>query len=96
MSGTPDLKNFCVLYPLEQKTVSGEIEIYFTNDLEKTARIIILDVELNEILEIAQGDYSPGGNIIRFDTSVLDNGDYYYCLVADNQKTMKKMHVQHA
>lgn len=96
MSGTPDMKNYCVLYPLENNTVTGKIEIYFTNEECKKVRLTILDETLNEIHEVAEGEYSPGGNIVRFDTGVLLDGIYYYCLKTDNQKTMKKMHVKHA
>jgi hypothetical protein len=43
--------------------------------------------------EIRSQECFVGGNIVRYDSSKLTNGQYYYCLKTDNQKTMKKMSV---
>ncbi len=93
--GAPVKEHYAVLYGLERPHVTGEVEFYFT--LEKPRGIIfsILDNAMNEIRVIADQDYASGGHILRFDTKALENGIYFYCLRSDNQKTMKRMVVQH-
>lgn len=90
-----DKKEFCVLYSLEKYVNTGEIEIYFTNERSKNVELSILDNDLNTVTVIVDKEFSPGGNIIRFDTGQLTNGIYFYCLRTDNQKTMKKMTIRH-
>lgn len=96
LRGTPDLTKYCVLYPLENELVSGEIEIYFTCEELKYVSIVVLDSGLEEVFKIVEKEFSSGGNIVRFDTSIISNGHYFYCLQTDNQKTMKKMVVNNA
>lgn len=86
--------DYCVLYSLESPTVRGEIEIYFTTEQAREAKIILLDADMNEINVIKQGRFTSGGNIVRFDTTQVANGNYFYALVTDNQKTTKKMRIQ--
>jgi hypothetical protein len=44
---------------------------------------------------LKEAEMKSGGHIIRFDSSQLANGIYFYCLETDNQKTLKKMKVFH-
>lgn len=92
--GTPSPNDYCVLYALEIEPAKGELEIYFTSAVPRTVAIEILndDLSLNQI--VIEKEYSEGGHIIRFDSKSLPNGNYFYCLRSDNQKTMKKMRVQ--
>jgi hypothetical protein len=83
-----------VLYSLESSSVKGEIEIYFTTEQAREAKIILLDTDMNELEVIQEGKFTSGGNIVRFDTRKVSNGNYFYALVTDNQKTMKKMQIQ--
>jgi len=91
--GSLNKQDFCVLYPLEEEPSSGEVEFYFTCEQPKDYEITILDTEMQELKKVKASKASPGGNIVRFDTSSLSNGSYYYCLRTSNQKTMKKMRV---
>lgn len=84
-------EDYCVLYSLEENPSIGEIDFYFTADKIKEVTIHILDENYNLVSEIWRNDSTIGGNIVRFDTSSLSNGNYFYALVSDNQKTMKKM-----
>jgi hypothetical protein len=89
--GTPDKRDFCVLYALESQPASGEVEFYFTCESPKSFSVSILDSEMQEYAKVREGEASIGGTIVRFDTRDLANGTYYYCLQTPNQKTMKKM-----
>ena len=88
-------EDYAVLFDLDNRFVSGEIEFYFTIEQAKNVAFSILDQNMNEIEVVVSGDFKPGGHIVRFDTGRLDNGVYFYCLTTPNQKTMKKIAVQH-
>jgi len=92
--GTPPKENYCVLYSLEKNPSQGELEFYFTSDIEKSVTLNVLDQEMNFVSEIGTIECHKGGNIIRYDSTQLANGNYFYCLQTTNQKTMKKMRIQ--
>lgn len=94
--GTPSKKDYCVLYGLEKNPSVGEVEIYFTSEEKKMVTINILDKDMNFLVEVKSFECSKGGNIVRYDSSQIADGDYFYCLETANQKTMKKMKVQNA
>lgn len=88
-------EHYAVLYGLENSTVSGEVEFYFMLKQPKYMIFCLLDNSMNELQIIAEKEYASGGHIVRFDAQSLPNGVYFYCLRSDNQKTMKRMVVQH-
>jgi hypothetical protein len=92
--GTPPKEDYCVLYSLEKNPAVGELEFYFTSEQPKSVTINILDEEMNFVTEVATIDCHKGGNIIRYDSTQIANGNYFYALQTANQKTMKKMRVQ--
>jgi hypothetical protein len=87
--------DYAKLYELEKSPVSGEVEFYFTIETPKTIKFSILDEKLVELLVLKEAEMKSGGHIIRFDSSQLANGIYFYCLETDNQKTLKKMRINH-
>lgn len=89
----PDKKQYVVLYSLEKNPVVGEATFYFTADIEKEYELKIQDDKMEDLLTIKKGECTVGGNIVRYDSTNLPNGNYYYCLVTENQKTAKKMTV---
>jgi flagellar hook assembly protein FlgD len=79
---------------LERNEQTGELEFYFTNEEAKHVTFEILS-ENNEVLEtLADKEYKAGGHIVRYDSTRLENGVYFYQLRTDNQKTAKKMIIQ--
>ncbi|MBL4862084.1 MAG: hypothetical protein JKY09_03585 [Crocinitomicaceae bacterium] len=86
-------EEFCVLNALEQSPAVGELEFYFLSEKEREYTLSILDGEMKEVVVVAEKNATPGGNIVRFDSTSLSNGEYYYCLKTINQKTLKKMTV---
>jgi len=91
--GTPAPKDYCVLYSVENDPVAGEVEIYFTTTFEKQVAIELYQSDLSVIAVLKEGSFSSGGHIIRFDSSTYPNGNYFYGLRTDNQKTVKKMRI---
>lgn len=93
--GSLKKEDYALLYDLEHKAHSGEIEFYFTIEQPKKVALSILDEQMTSLHLVVDSDFSVGGHIVRFDTKVLPNGVYFYCLMTNNQKTMKKMFVYH-
>jgi hypothetical protein len=89
--GEPIRKEYAVLYPVEQNPASGEVTIYFTCEKSKEIYIDLLDDNMNFIKELFHKECEEGGHIVRFNSEDYDNGNYYYCLKSENQKTMKKI-----
>ena len=83
------------LFELENTLVTGELEFYFTTEDPKDVKFSILNQDLSEKMILREELFKTGGHIVRFDTSQLENGIYFYCLETNNQKTMKRMKVQH-
>jgi hypothetical protein len=94
--GNPIKEDYCVLYSLETPFASGEVEIYFTTEKPKAVTIQLLNNDLSFHSIIKEGDFGIGGHISRLDTRKLNDGEYFFCLKTDNQKTMKKMMVKNA
>lgn len=93
--GNPPKEKYCVLFGLENPVVTGEVEFYFTSEEAKKVALEILDENMQFLHLIVEKEFELGGNIIRFDSTQLKNGNYFYQLRTDNQKTMKKIRVQH-
>jgi hypothetical protein len=88
-------EEYALLFDLESKVQSGQLEFYFTIEQEKSVVFSILNAKMEVIKVVQDQTFSSGGHIVRFDSNDLENGTYFYCLETDNQKTMKKMLVQH-
>jgi hypothetical protein len=89
--GIPQLKNYCVLYPVEKNPASGEVAIYFTTEMSREVVLDLLDEDLILLKNLFTDNVDNGGQIVRFDSREVPNGHYYYCLTTENQKTMKKL-----
>lgn len=94
--GTPNKQDFCVLYTLEENPSKGEVEFYFTCEEDKDYAMWILDADMNDAVLVQEGLATRGGTIVRFDTTSLGDGHYYFCLKTSNQKTMKKMQIRNS
>jgi hypothetical protein len=90
-----DPASYARLFDLENTIVSGEVEFYFTIEQTKPVVFSILDKNMQQLIEVVNQTFGAGGHIVRFDTKDLANGVYFYCLSTENQKTMKKIVVQH-
>lgn len=92
--GEISLENYAVLYPIEIQPSKGEVEFYYELEKDKEVQIALLDKEFNEVLEVDKRLATVGGNKVIFDTKRVANGQYFYQLKSDNQKTMKKIAIE--
>lgn len=93
--GTLKKEDYALLFDLEKKEQSGELEFYFTIEQQRKVVFSILNAKMEAVKVLQDKEFPSGGHIVRFDSRDLENGTYFYCLETDNQKTMKKMFVQH-
>ena len=70
---------------------SEETKPYFTNEEMKQVSFELLSENEAFIELIKEGQFKPGGHIIRFDSTKIKNGVYFYQLRTDNQIIKKKM-----
>jgi hypothetical protein len=94
--GSIDRSDYCELYDLDTQPVLGEVKFYFTSKTEREVKMCVYDDGFNKVKEVKVFLCKAGGNIVRFDSSELPNGNYYYGLETENQKIMKKMRLQNA
>ncbi|MBB77947.1 MAG: hypothetical protein CL844_02965 [Crocinitomicaceae bacterium] len=86
--------DYCKLDSLESNPAIGKLSFYFTSNIKRSYRFVILDINMFEVLEVVSDQCSVGGNIINFDSSNLPNGNYFYSLQTENQKIIKKMTIE--
>ena len=91
--GKVDMDTFCTFYSLEKNPVSGEVEFYFVSpDMIKVEFSIWK--ENDKIVELKNDYFKKGGHIVRFDSTTLPNGEYFFGLVTSKQRTIKRFKIQ--
>lgn len=86
-------EDYCVLYSLEENPAKGEIEFYFTTKTKRNVIFQLLNDDLSVFKILYDKETKEGGQIVRFDSTTIENGDYYFQIITENQKTMKKFSV---
>lgn len=83
-------KEFCELYNLDQEPAQGELAFYFICSQECEVKFAIW--QFNKVVyEVTQASFEKGGHILRFDSTKIANGVYYYGIVTSDQETKKRM-----
>ncbi|MBM3186827.1 MAG: hypothetical protein FJZ67_11065 [Bacteroidetes bacterium] len=91
--GKVDMESFCTLYSLEKNPVSGEVEFYFVSpDMIKVEFSIWK--ENDKVVELKNDYFKKGGHIVRFDSTTLPDGEYFFGLVTSKQRTIKRFKIQ--
>ncbi|MFM8597175.1 MAG: hypothetical protein ACKOBN_08830 [Flavobacteriales bacterium] len=86
-------KDYCELYNLDQDPASGELAFYFVCPEAQNVQFGIW--QNRQLLhELANQHFEKGGHILRFDSTALENGVYYYGIITSDQETTKRMQVQ--
>jgi hypothetical protein len=91
--GKVDMDSFCTLYSLEKNPVSGEVEFYFVSpDMIKVEFSIWKENE--KVFELKNDYFKKGGHIVRFESTSIPDGEYFFGLVTSNQRTVKRFKIQ--
>ncbi len=83
--------HYCELNSLEKDPAHGELEFWFTSQDTKLVTFEILDKDYAPLEVISEKEYGAGQHIVRYDSTKLANGTYFYQLRTDNQQIIKKM-----
>jgi hypothetical protein len=92
--GAPSPEDYCILYGLETHPARGEVEFYFTTNSKRDIILELLNDDLSNHSIIQSKNVEKGGHIIRFNTTIIPNGTYFYQLKTENQKTMKRFTIE--
>ncbi len=91
--GKVNLESYCTLYSLEKNPASGEIEFYFvTPELMKVEFSIWKENE--KIIELRSEHFKKGGHIIRYDSTQIADGEYFFGIITSNQRTIKRFNIK--
>lgn len=87
------MDSFCTLYSLEKNPVSGEVEFYFVSpDMIKVEFSIWKENE--KVFELKNDYFNKGGHIVRFESTSIPDGEYFFGIVTSNQRTVKRFKIQ--
>lgn len=87
-------EKYVSLDTLEKDPARGELEFYFVCSEAKALEFAILDSNLVQIESVVSKEFSEGGHILRYDSTRLSNGKYFYQIKTDNQNIRKQMLVK--
>ena len=89
-----DPQDYCELYNVSVDKVEGEIDLFFETSTKREVKIVLLDEQWNEVSTLYDQEASEGGNKVALNTKDFPNGNYFYRLLSDNQKTTKKIRIE--
>jgi len=86
--------SYIVLYPLDAELAVGTVQFFFENKEAKEVAFKVYSANGDYEELISNKSYKAGGHILKFDTTKVPNGKYYYELKTENQKTSKLMEIK--
>lgn len=84
---------FCELYSLDHEPAMGEVSFYFVCP-EMTFVTFCIWKGDEVIKQLTSKEFEKGGHILKFQTSEIENGVYYFGIETAKQKTQKRFTVQ--
>lgn len=84
---------FCELYSLDHEPSMGEVSFYFVCP-EMTFVTFCIWKGDEVIKQLTSKEYEKGGHLLKFQTSEIENGVYYFGIETAKQKTQKRFTVQ--
>lgn len=84
---------YCELYSLDHDPASGEVSFYFVCPELTHVTFNIWDSDLI-VRQLTDKEYEQGGHLLKFQTSDLPNGTYYFGIVTTKQKTQKRFRIE--
>jgi len=88
------LAEYCTLFDVEDQPISGVIPFYFTTERDRHVKFLIETEQGNLVATVADQPFETGGHLLRFDSSILSNGTYFYILQTENQEIRKKLTIK--
>jgi hypothetical protein len=88
-AGSP--RGFARLLPIEIPDPGGELQVRFETSDEQEINLEICDDSHTTLYVLASKVYVPGEYVIRFDSSKLSGGTYFFRLKTSRQEIFKKI-----
>jgi hypothetical protein len=82
------------LAPFEREIASGEISVFFVADEPIDYELFIVKEETKEETMIQKGRARAGGQKMPLDTTVFENGAYFYGIRTPHHTIEKKIRIQ--
>ncbi len=84
---------FCELYSLDHEPAMGEVSFYFV--CPETTFVTFCIWKGDEVIkQLTSKEFEKGGHLLKFQTSEIENGVYYFGIETAKQKTQKRFTVQ--
>jgi hypothetical protein len=90
----PSAFRYVTLHNLERGDAKGEILFYFHVPEEIHLKIDVLDINDNLMMTIEDKLFLEGDFRVKCDTTLLQDGEYFYRITTPHQHTAKKFKVQ--
>jgi hypothetical protein len=89
--GNVSSDNYCELTSVEIRPSYGIIDFCFSCKEKRMIDFEIVTLNFEPIITIVSKEFEKGQHILKFDSTQLGNGDYYYQLRTNNQRIFKKI-----
>lgn len=86
--------DFCELVSIEKNPAFGVIDFCFNCKGTKFINFEIVTLNFEVVKTIAAKEFDDGQHILKFDSTEINDGEYFYLLKTDNQKIFKKIHIK--
>jgi len=84
-------EQYCTLFDVEDQPVSGDIPFYFSTLISRNVEFLLESEEGDCVANIANRPFETGGHLLKFDSTALKDGTYFYVLKTENQEIRKKL-----
>jgi hypothetical protein len=84
-------EKYCTLFDVEDQPVRGVIPFYFSTKIARNVEFVLESAEGCRVANIANQAFEAGGHLLKFDSSALKDGTYFYLLRTENQEIRKKL-----
>lgn len=91
--GNVDQAVYCELYSLDHDPASGEVSFYFVCPEETHVTFNIWESD-QIVRQLIDKSHEQGGHLLKFQTSELPNGIYYFGIITTKQKSQKRFRIQ--
>lgn len=85
---------YFVMHPIEKSPASGTVQIFIEMHNIKEVEISIFSMDRTFHKVISKENCKKGGNIIQLDTTLYQNGFYFYQAETENQKARKRIEIR--
>lgn len=89
-----DASDFVELSTLEGDDQKGEIQFFFKTPIDQLVTFRIYGKTSDFEKQLLDKPLKKGGHIVKFDTTKVPNGIYFYELQVENQKLSKRFEVK--